>query len=218
MPFPFLAAASLLSGGISALTGLSQKKQANKIIAENAFPEMSIPSAILQNQRLAQAYSNQGLPSEQYNMARQNIARAGSTALRGAMDRRSGLAAISGIQRNANDANLNLDVQNANAVRQNQRQLMNINNQVGQWQNNVWDWNKRQRYLQNAQTARALLGAGNANLNTGLDRGLSGLLQSGGLFGKKGVGAYAPNMQNPNVSYDEMGNEYYTDQYGNPIK
>lgn len=194
MPLPFLALASLLSGGISAIKGISQKNQANDLIANNPYPEMEVPQAILQNQQLAQTYANQGLPSQQYNQSKQNIARTGATALRNAGDRRSGLMAAGAVQQNNDNANLGLDVANSNAVRANQKNLMAVNNTVGQWQNNVWDWNKRQKYLQTAASARALLGAGNANIDMGLDRGLAGAAQIGNnLTGQSGGGATGGN-------------------------
>lgn len=179
MPIPFLAIASLVSAGISAANGISQKNKANKLIAGNPYPTQEVPQAILENQQKAKLYENQGLPSEQYQQAIRNINRNSTAALRSATDRRGGLGMVSTINQGANDAKLNLDVADANARRQNQQRMMQQNNTLGQWQNNVWDWNKRQKYMQTAASARALLGAGNANINQGLDRGLSGLLMSG---------------------------------------
>lgn len=223
--FPFLAAASLLSGGISALKGASQKKQANKIIEGNPFPTQTIPQSILDNKEMAKMRANEGLPSQQYQNAIKNIDRTSNAALRTAVGRRGGLGLVSTIQQRANDAKGNLDVADANARRLNQNQLMNVNNQVGQWENNVWDWNKRQKYIQTAAAARALMGAGNANFNQGLDRLVGGGLLTGDYLSNNGK--YSPSAlrgagygnNNPNVRYDESGNEYYVDPYtGQPIK
>ena len=220
--FPFLAAANLASGALSFFKGNAQKKEAERLAASNPYPTQEIPQAILDNQRLAQQYSNQGLPSAQYLQAKQNIARNGTNALRGANDRRGGLAAISSINQGANDATLKLDVADANAVRQNQQRLMQQNNTLGQWQNNVWDWNKRQKYLNTAASVRALLGAGNTNKNMGIDRGLSSAVEFGKYFSDKGAYTSPTNKNqgtlNSNVRYDQDGNEYYVDQDGNPIK
>ena len=174
MPFPFMAAASLGSGLISGISGLIQKGKAKKMIEDNPFPEMAIPEAISENQRIAERLAGGGLPAEQYNLAKQNIARNTNTAISQANDRKSGLAAIGGIQTRANDASMNLDATNAAARQQNQRTLMQQNNVMGGWQNNVWDWNKRQQYIQKAAAARAMMGAGNQNLNIGVDKALSG--------------------------------------------
>ena len=179
MPIPLLLASSLISGGISAVNGLIQKGQGRRMAANNPFPNQEIPAAILANSEKAKLYENQGLPSEQYQQATRNIDRNSTAALRTATDRRGGLGMASTIQQAANDAKLNLDVANANAVRQNQQRAMQQNNVLGQWQNNVWDWNKRQKYMQTAAAARSLMGAGNANINSGLDRALGGILMSG---------------------------------------
>jgi len=184
MPIPILEAASLISGGLSAIKGIIQKGKGTKMAEGNTFPTQEIPAAILENQQKAKLYENQGLPSEQYQQNIRNINRNSAAALRTATDRRGGLGMASTIQQAANDAKLNLDVANANAVRQNQQRAMQQNNILGQWQNNVWDWNKRQKYMQTAAAARSLMGAGNANINQGLDRTLGGLLMSG-LGGKK---------------------------------
>lgn len=194
MPLPLLAAASLISGGISALTGASQRRKANKMIDNNPFPEQQIPQAILDNANLAKMYASRGLPSEQYQKAQRDIQRNANRAIQTATDRRGGLGMIGNIQQASNDANLNLNVADANALRQNQQRQMQQNNVLGQWQNNVWDWNKRQKYIQTAASARALLGAGNANLNQGLDRGLSGLLMGANI---QNQGQSLPDYQMP---------------------
>lgn len=203
MGFPFLAAAQLGTGLISGITGLIQKGQANKMIRNNPFPEMQVPDAILNNQRIAEKMSGLGLPSEQYNMAKQNIDRNANTALSYAKDRKSGLAAIGGIQERSNDAALNLDSANAATRQQNQRQLMQQNTALGNWQNNVWDWNKRQKYLQTAASARALLGAGNQNLNIGVDRTLSGGLMGADYYNNGG--SYSQGWM-PQIGQQPQGN------------
>lgn len=186
MAFPFLAAAQLGTGLISGITGLIQKGQAKKMIENNPFPEMQIPDAILSNQRIAERMSGLGLPSEQYKMAKQNIDRNANTALSYAKDRKGALAAIGGIQARSNDAALNLDSANAATRQQNQRQLMQQNTAMGNWQNSVWDWNKRQKFLQTAAAARALMGAGNQNLNIGVDRSLAGGLMGADYYNNNG--------------------------------
>lgn len=211
MPFPFLAAASLVSGGISALSGAAQKKKANRMIAGNQYPEQQIPQAIIENQNLAKLYSNTGLPSEQYQKAKMDIERNRNAAIRSATDRRSGLGLIGSIQKGANDATLNLNVADANAMRQNQQRLMQQNNITGQWQNNIWDWNKRQKYIQTAASARALLGAGNANLNAGLDRTMGGLV---GYFGAPKATSMNNLLGNsPTVDPNLIPKNYNSDPY-----
>lgn len=223
---------AVVSGGLSYLKGAKQKRDAAKLGASNPFPEQQIPQAILENQALAKQYANTGLPSQQYQQAQQGIQRNADRAITSATDRRGGLGMIGQIQQGSNDANLNLNVADANAVNQNRQRLMQQNQQLGQWQNNVWDWNKRQKYMQTAASVRALMGAGNANQNAGLDRLVGGGVSAlganngaglkivsgalGGLFSKKA--SQPMGNTNPNVSTDAYGNETYMDDYGNPIK
>ncbi len=193
MPLPILAAASLISGGISALQGAAQKKKAAKLAEQNPFPDQQVPQAILENKALAQQFSNVGLPSEQYQKAQVDIQRNANRTISSATDRRAGLGTIGAVQQGSNDATNNLNVADANARRQNQQQLYGINSQLGQFQNNAWDWNKRQKYMQTAASARSLMGAGNANIFGGLDRALGGLLQSGIGGGAKATSTTSPN-------------------------
>jgi len=69
------------------------------------------------------------------------------------------------VQATRNDALGNLDVADANARQRNQMNLINQTNQLGRYQQNAWDWNKRQKFLETAASVRALMGAGNANFN-----------------------------------------------------
>jgi hypothetical protein len=207
MAIPFLAIASLLSGGMSLAKGIGQKKEANKLIEGNPFPNQQVPDAIRKNQQMAEFQGTQGLPSQQYQNALKNINTNSASAIRTATNRRGGLGLIPTIQAGSNIAKGNLDAADAGARRQNQQQLMNVNNQVGQWENNVWDWNKRQKYLQTAASARALLGAGNANFNMGIDRGLAGLSQ----------GADALFNKNPTSKNNGGQAEQNMDRFGNYI-
>lgn len=183
-----MAGAGLVTGGISAVNGIFQKRKANQLIQNNPRAVQDIPNAIKDNQQLAQLYANRGMPSQQYQQQQQSINRSGATAINSAQDRRSGNALIGAIDQNANDANLKLNSADANMQRQNQQNLMKQNNTMGQWQNNVWDWNQRQKYLETAASARALMGAGNANINAGLDRAIGGV--TAGLGMKNGMGGF----------------------------
>ena len=197
MAFPIMAAASLLSGGLSMLKGGRQRREAREMAANNARPDMPIPTAILESQKLAKNMAQEGLPSEQYTKGLKNIDRSATNALRGATDRRGGLMSVGQVQATRNDALGNLDVADANARQRNQMNLINQTNQLGRYQQNAWDWNKRQKFLETAASVRALMGAGNANFNQGLDRGIAGGAQIGAwgldkLMGKGGEGSYQP--------------------------
>src|SRR6478609_8914336 len=98
MPFPILLAAMAAQGIASAIRAGKQKREANKIIQGNEFPNQNIPQAALDATRLAEIDANTGLPREQYAQAQQNIARNTNNALRQGQDRRTGQANIGAIQ------------------------------------------------------------------------------------------------------------------------
>ncbi len=156
----------------SGLRSAKQKREADKLARQNQFPEQQVPDAVKEAEQMAQNNAQFGLGATQYQQGQRTIARNAATAMGGARDRGSALQAIPYIQQQSNDAGLNLDVADNNARMNKQGQLMNQKNLVGQYQNNAWDWNKRQKYIQQAAAVRGLLGASRENMNTALDRGL----------------------------------------------
>jgi hypothetical protein len=115
------------------------------------------------------------------------------------------------VQASKNDALLNLDVADANARQRNQQGVLTQNNNLARYQQNAWDWNKRQKFLETAASVRALMGAGNANTNQGLDRGIGGL----GSIASWGLN----KMKGNNSGSNESGYQSNTSiQGGNPTR
>jgi hypothetical protein len=212
-----------LSGIVSGIVGIGQKKKANKILAENPYPTYQIPKEVFANQEMAQNNANTGLPSEQYSMAMKNIQRNQNAALSAATDRRGGNAAIGAIQGQANNATAGLDAQNAAARMQNQRVLMGVNNNVASFRDRSWDWNTRNKYDQNHSYGMSLLGMGNANIMHGIDKTLSGLIggaasgggskggqsqSMGGLGGNASIGNIGGGYGGPGGAYTAQPGEY----------
>jgi hypothetical protein len=200
----FAAAAGLVVGaGTAIYSGIKQKQQANQIAKNNPYPTQTVPQALLDNQQLAKEQASTGLPSQQYSDAMKNIQRTQENAIRNATSRRAGIGLIGNIQQNTNDATQKLDVANANARLRNIQQLYNVNNRVGQAQQSAFDWNSKNKYLQNYGYSQSLQGAGNANLVHGVDEIGSGLIQGAarGLFG----GSYSARVGNPYASTANVG-------------
>lgn len=180
-----MAAAGIASGLIGGLFGGGQKRKAKQIDKDNPYPTYGIPKEVMENKNLAQQMAGEGLPSQQYQQAMRNIQRQQSNSIHAMQDRRSALAGLPSILHGINDATLNLDVANANAKRQNQRQLLDVNNQVARYKDQAWNWNVKNKYEQNHRYAMSLLGAGNQNVLGGIDKGLAGLGMLGdSLFNK----------------------------------
>jgi hypothetical protein len=164
---PISAGVSAATGLLSGITGLFQKHRANQLEKQNVRPMYNIPQNINDNLAIAKSQANQGLP--QYLRDLQNIGRNQNVTINTAQDRRGGLGAISQIQQGTNDANLNLDVKDAAYRIANMRNLMAQNQVYANYLDKQWDWNNKQKYLENAAAVRAMRTAGNANLNTGLN-------------------------------------------------
>jgi hypothetical protein len=184
--------AQLLSGVVSGLVGSGQKRKGQNLLNSLQYPTESIPAAVFENQDRARELANKGLPSEQYNQAMQNIQRQQMAALNRTQDLRGGLSTIAGVQQNTNDATLNLDAKDAAARMKNIMNLQGVNNQVGGWQDKIWDNNVKQKYIQNYNYAMGLIGAGNQNQIGGIDRGLAGITTGANMFlrGRYGTGGY----------------------------
>lgn len=179
---------NLIGGTIQGITGFFQKKKGNKILKDNPRPTYAIPTEVLANQEAAKQMADEGLASQQYSNAQKNIQRQQVAALANAQDRKLGGALIGGIQQKSNDAMGDLDVADAQARRQNQLNLQNVNNQVASYRDKAFDWNQRQKYIQNYNYGMGLVGQGNANLYGGIDKLASGLIGGGasGLNASKG--------------------------------
>lgn len=176
--------AQLASGLFGGLIGGGQKREGKALLNSLVYPTESIPTAELDNVANAKQMANQGLPSAQYNQAMQNIQRQQLTALTNAQSRRSALDALPSITNTASNATLGLDVANAQQRVKNQMNLQNVNNTYANWQDKVWDNNVKQKYIQNYNYAMGLIGAGNQNTASGVDKGLAGLgLGAAGAFG-----------------------------------
>lgn len=166
----FSGVAQGISGLISGVTGALQRHKGNKLLKGLTYPTETLPAEFEQNQNLAQTMAANGMPSEQYNLAMKNIQRQQLMALRSANDRRGGLNVLPALLQGGNDATLKLDAENATQRTANQRNLINVNSQVGNEKRDIFDKNVRQKYMNDYQYAMSLLGAGNQNLTGGIDK------------------------------------------------
>ena len=201
--------ANLGGGLLSGVVGFFQRRKAKKALANLHRPEYNIPNEILQNQKRAEMAANEGLPSQQYNQAMQNIQLNQNRALTAAGGRRSALMALPGIQQQSNDQVLNLDMKDAQARMANQQQLYGINSQVAGYKDKQWDINKMQPYQRDYNYNMNLLASGNQNLLAGADKimGGAGLLIDGGV-GRGGRGGRKMSAS------DTGGDPAYYNGYG----
>lgn len=185
------AVGAVAGGLIGGLTGLFQKKKGNQILKQNPYPTESLPPELDTNQRLAQQAATEGMPSEQYQAAERDIQRNQAASLQAATDRRSGVQSAGAIVQASNDATGNLNAKSAEMRRQNLDRLLGANKDIASYRDRLFDWNQKNKYLQNYQYGQSLVGAGNAGMFSGADKILSGLTQgyANGLFSGRSGGS-----------------------------
>lgn len=218
-------AVGVIGTATSLIVGGTQKRKAKKELAKlNAEkPIETLPEEIKQSQELANLRAKTGLPSEQYNMAQKNIQRQQQRALRGAADRKMGLAMLPYLDDNANRAMEKLDANNANARRENERTLLDVNTQVGNWKKGLYDRNVRQIWNRNFDYNMGLLGQANDNIMQGINSGINvaggiaGKYAGGGGGGQGLFGGYRRRGAIGGSGGDPNGGNLRLDDYGNLI-
>jgi hypothetical protein len=203
MPVTIGAAASAATGLISGISGLFQKAKANRLEKANVRPIYNIPGEIRSNQQIAQKQATMGMPGAQYQQGMRNIDRNATNALAASQSRGAGLSSIGAIQQGSNDANLNLTAADSQQRVANIRNLMSQNQVMAQYRDKAWGWNNQAKYQENADAIRALRGAGNANLNTGLN----GIIGAGATAAMGGFGGRTPDP-NGFAPADRYGTQY----------
>lgn len=186
---------------VGLVSGLFGKKKANNLLKQNPYPTQEMPSEVTANQQIAQSEATQGMPSEQYEAAQRNIQRNQAAALSAAGTSPGGAVRnVGAIQQASNDATGNLNAQSAEMRRQNISQLMGANTAAASWKDKLFDWNQRQKYIQNYNYGMGLLGQSNQNIMGGVDK-LLGTAVGASASGMFGGGGSRPGMtQNPYTS------------------
>lgn len=158
-------AISLLGAAFRVGRSIKQNKLGNRLLTKIQGQE--VPQAALENKTLATRMAAEGMPAEQYALSKQSIDRNNLMALKASADRRGGLGLIPRILQGTNDAYLRLNATNAAMRNSNQRTLLGVNNQIGQYQN--------QKYQADYNYAMSLKGAANENMNNAFDSAVSGI-------------------------------------------
>jgi hypothetical protein len=158
----------VILGGLAlgrAIYGGIQKHKANQLAKSNVRPDYTIPQEYLDNAALAKQMAQVGLPQQQYNNAMNGINRNLSVGIGAAGRSSNPTGSIASIVRGTNDAQLNLDAQDANARMNNQRFAIGQNAVLGQQMLAKQQWDKFGKFQENAAASRALSAAGDQNIN-----------------------------------------------------
>lgn len=168
MAFPIALAAAALPSVVKGFSGLFDVFSGKARARRNIRPVAEVNENYLKNVALAEQMGRQGLPQQQYNQAQQNIGRNQAVALNSLSRSANPAAGLQGLLRASNDATMGLDTQNANARLQNQRFAFGQRNNLAQDQQRVWNWNKRDKFLSEAQAASQQINSGKLNAMGGL--------------------------------------------------
>lgn len=190
--------------------GNQQKKEADKLAAENKRPDYEIPVELQQNLTQAQQMALEGLPAEQKQQYLNNIQRSQNFGLGALSDRRLGLAGLGSIVQSGNDASQNLLSMDAQARRQNQIGLMNARQTFANYKDKRYEQNQLNPYYENAAAIRGLKGAGMQNEWQGLSSGANTISSFGTSMNGQNFTKKKPN---PYQSQDNgLGSGYYSNQ------
>lgn len=172
MALPALAILGIASGA-KALLGAGQAIAAGRRKEE---PKYEIPKEVGQAIGLAQGMAQEGMPEAQRMAALQNIQQSAVMGMRGAQDRRGGLASIGNVQAQQDRSVLSLAAQDAAARQQNQRFLYSALMAGAQYQDKAFA-NRWQSWMNREQQRRALIGAGIQNIGGAVDTFTGGMMQ-----------------------------------------
>lgn len=181
MPWFIPLAIAGATAAYQAIKGAKEKRDARRVQAEADARERA---NLAEANRMAQT----GIPEAQYQRNLQQIFRQQATGLANLRDRRSALAGVPYLQRETNDALLNLNAADASARRQAQGAALNQANRISGL---IGD-----RAAQLRSSGEALTGAAIQNISNAA--GYAAMGASGGSGGGGGYGAF-------NTSFGGMG-------------
>ena len=178
----------LVSAALKGSAASRQRKESQRIFNEigELRPE-TVSQEQLDNKKQAEINAQNGLPSEQYNLAMRNIKRQQMQALQASQDRGMAGSLIPAIQSATNDATLNLDAKNAAARLNNQKYLGAVNNNIASTKVRIYQ-NYLANYLRQQDYARKLQYAAQKNKDAAIESGVGGLVSMGGMMGGSGSG------------------------------
>jgi hypothetical protein len=199
------AGAAVLGAGYKIYSGAKQKSQANQIAKNNTFTPQTMPGQVSLATNLAADNYNNGMPgmTQAQTKIGRNAANAFYNGSQGASSGGDVLDLAARIGQNETDATNQLAGQNAMYKTQALGSYMNALNNEGEWENRLYQNNVKEPYQTKAQTASALLGAGNINEFNGIDGAANAITT--------GITDYNNTQlikKNPELAYTIAANKY----------
>lgn len=172
------AGVAVVGGGIKMYQGAQQRKAGERAeqMAELHKPEFKIPVEEQANLLEARKMALSGMPDAQRRAAEQDIQRTSQAAMRGAATRKGGLGMISQVASQESRANLALMQSDVAARRQNIQQMMQQRSVIAGYKQKRFE-HEYNEYSADLDYARAQIGAGIQNQQSGIDSMISGVGQ-----------------------------------------
>lgn len=163
MAFPVALAAAAVPSLVKGISGLFSIGKANRAARRNIRPTYQIPKEFQQNVAIAENMARVGTPQQQYNNALNNIGRNQAGALRQLGRSANPGAGLASIVRAGNDATMGIDANDARDRMNNQRFAFGQRGIMGQQKLAQQQYNKFDKYNENAVTIAQQLGSGKQN-------------------------------------------------------
>lgn len=161
-------------GGASVTLGAAQYLIGKRGEKKNKRPEYQAPGEINQNLSQAETMALEGLPEEQKQQYLSNLERGSAFGLSQLGGRNAGIAGVAALNENQNQAQFNLMSADAQARQQNQNVLMQQRQNVANYKDQAFQFNKVDPYYENVAKNNALMGAGMQNVSQGFQSSNSG--------------------------------------------
>lgn len=192
---------SALIGGIAVgaaalgkgVMGAVQNHKASQIEKYNIRPTQYVQPELNQNVATAQQMAQIGLPQQQYNNQLNSINRNQAAGIQALGQSQNPTGSIASIVRAGNDANNNLNAQDAIARNRNTLALLQQRGILANAKQNAWNYNYADKYSENLAKSQALRGAASQNIGGAINSiGQAGIGYLTAGLGS-GIGA-APNV------------------------
>jgi len=163
-----LGAAMAVGAGLTTALGAGQTIYGLSQKAKNKRPEYEIPQEVAQNLNQAQMLALQGLPAEQKQEFVNNLRQSTASGLAQIGTRKGGLAGVADLAQNERRGYQDLLIQDSAARQNNQKMLMGQRQNMADYRDQAFQFNKVNPYYEKVAQNQALIGAGMQNLSQGM--------------------------------------------------
>lgn len=220
MAVPIVAIAMLASAAYAAYNAEQQKSKAEELAARNKRPEKKVSQGYMDMVNAARTQAGKyGYAGMAQDITR--LDRATASSMRNI--RESGISpsammqAYAGTDYNTKMAQERMWAQAAQSKERASGIYLNALQTLGQKQDEVWDWNQKAKYQENAAAIAALNEASAANWNTAINTGLGAVTNAYGFYQNNPGGGGNKNAGKITKDTGDIGNKPEENYAYNPV-